>query len=225
MANDKDLKEIIAANLVYYRKSAKYTQSEIAERFNYSDKAISKWERGEATPDIFVLKALADFYGVELTDFFKVRHLAYVENNERKHILLTVMSIFIVWLIATILFVIFNFLVQVLNISDHAWLLWIFAIPLSSLIAMILCWCWFKTKIPVVILASIFVWSITLAIYLPLEIFTGVERLWLLLIIPIPLQALIILIYRLKNPIKKFITLQYKKIKDKSSKKENKPTE
>ena len=147
--NDKDLKNILAANLVYYRKSAKLTQSEIAEKFNYSDKAISKWERGEAAPDIFVLKALADFYGVPLTDFFKERHVAYIENRERKHILLTAISIGAVWVIATILFVVFSFLLDAgADITKHIWLVWIYAIPLSAIVGIVLSAIWFKNKIP-----------------------------------------------------------------------------
>ena len=40
------------------------TQAELAERLNYSDKAISKWERAESIPDIYILKRLADMFGV-----------------------------------------------------------------------------------------------------------------------------------------------------------------
>ena len=66
----KSQTEILAENLTYYRKAAGFTQLEIAEKFNYSDKSISKWERGEGVPDVFVLKALADLYGLTIDDFF-----------------------------------------------------------------------------------------------------------------------------------------------------------
>ena len=52
----EDLKHIIAQNIVQLRKKSKLTQAELAERLNYSDKAISKWERGESIPDVAVLK-------------------------------------------------------------------------------------------------------------------------------------------------------------------------
>ena len=55
-----ELKSIIAKNLIYYRTQAKMTQYEIAQKLNYSDKSISKWERGAGIPDIFILKQLAD---------------------------------------------------------------------------------------------------------------------------------------------------------------------
>ena len=56
----EELKDIIAHNLVAYRKAAGLTQAEIADKLNYSDKAVSKWERGEGMPDVAVLKTLAD---------------------------------------------------------------------------------------------------------------------------------------------------------------------
>ena len=60
----KDLKPIIAKNITSLRQAAQMTQSELAERLNYSDKAVSKWERGESVPDITVLKEIADLFGV-----------------------------------------------------------------------------------------------------------------------------------------------------------------
>ena len=40
------LKVIIAANITQLRKENNLTQAELAEKLNYSDKAVSKWERG-----------------------------------------------------------------------------------------------------------------------------------------------------------------------------------
>ena len=60
----KDLKEIIAYNITNLRKSKKMTQLEFSKEINYSDKAISKWERAESLPDIVVLKQISDLFGV-----------------------------------------------------------------------------------------------------------------------------------------------------------------
>ena len=62
----KDIKSNIARNIQELRKARGMTQLELAERLNYSDKAISKWERGESVPDLYVLKQLADFYNVKI---------------------------------------------------------------------------------------------------------------------------------------------------------------
>ena len=68
MIKDEQLQGIIANNIVYYRKQLELTQSQLAEKINYSDKAISKWERGEGVPDIFILKQLADLFHVTVND-------------------------------------------------------------------------------------------------------------------------------------------------------------
>ena len=70
----EDLKENFAKNLITLRKELKLTQAELAERINYSDKAISKWERGESVPDITVLKGIADLFGVTV-DFLITEHV------------------------------------------------------------------------------------------------------------------------------------------------------
>ena len=61
----EDLKLIIAKNISTLRKAAAMTQFELAEKLNYSDKAVSKWERGESLPDVSVLKAIADIFSVD----------------------------------------------------------------------------------------------------------------------------------------------------------------
>ena len=51
----EDIRSIIANNLVILRRKKEMTQTELAEMLNNSDKAVSKWERGESVPDISVL--------------------------------------------------------------------------------------------------------------------------------------------------------------------------
>ena len=65
-AEMKDIKPIIAANLSKFRKKKGLTQAELAEKLNYSDKAVSRWERGDTMPDISVLYELCEFYGITL---------------------------------------------------------------------------------------------------------------------------------------------------------------
>ena len=58
-----ELREIIAKNICDLRVGAGLTQLGLAEILNYSDKAVSKWERAESTPDVFMLKRIADYFG------------------------------------------------------------------------------------------------------------------------------------------------------------------
>ena len=63
----KDIKPTIAKNLSFFRKQSGLTQAELAEKLNYSDKAVSRWEHGDTLPDINVLYQLCDFYGIDMT--------------------------------------------------------------------------------------------------------------------------------------------------------------
>ena len=71
MEENKDFNAIVGKNLLKLRKDKKLTQMEVAEKFNYSDKSISKWEKGESMPSVEVLCELANFYGVSLDDLTK----------------------------------------------------------------------------------------------------------------------------------------------------------
>ena len=59
---------MLSDKLISYRKSKGLTQKELAETVNYSDKVISKWERGESIPNIDALKVLSNFYNVTLDE-------------------------------------------------------------------------------------------------------------------------------------------------------------
>ena len=60
----KDIKSIVSANLSALRKQKGITQAELAEKLNYSDKAISRWEKGDTLPDLNVLGEICEFYGI-----------------------------------------------------------------------------------------------------------------------------------------------------------------
>ena len=56
----ENLEQIVAQNLIELRKAKGWTQAELAEKINYSDKSVSKWERGETLPDTAILPDLAE---------------------------------------------------------------------------------------------------------------------------------------------------------------------
>ena len=70
----EDIKSIVAKNISELRQSHRMTQLELAEKLNYSDKAISKWERAESSPDISVLVEIAELFGVTLDYLVKAEH-------------------------------------------------------------------------------------------------------------------------------------------------------
>ncbi len=58
----------VANRLIEYRKKAKLSQEELADKLGVSRQAVSKWERGEASPDTDNLIALAKLYNVTLDE-------------------------------------------------------------------------------------------------------------------------------------------------------------
>ena len=83
----ENLRAIIAANIAELRKSRSMTQQDLAARLNYTDKAISKWERGESVPDIIVLKQIADMFGVTVDYLLCETHdepVQIIDDEEQK---------------------------------------------------------------------------------------------------------------------------------------------
>lgn len=64
--NHEELKLKIGANIIHYRKAMGITQAELAQRLNYSDKAVSKWERGESIPDVLTLVDIAGQFHITI---------------------------------------------------------------------------------------------------------------------------------------------------------------
>ena len=65
---DENVKYRIGANIAAYRKRDGLTQASLAEKLNYSDKAVSKWERGESVPDVLTLMQLAELFGITVNE-------------------------------------------------------------------------------------------------------------------------------------------------------------
>ena len=55
------------------RKEMNLTQKELAERINVTDKAISKWERGQGCPDVSLLEVLSKELNVSILELLKGR--------------------------------------------------------------------------------------------------------------------------------------------------------
>ena len=105
---ENELKQNIAHNITALRKQSNMTQADLAEQLNYSDKSISKWERGDGLPDIYVLVKIADLFGVTLNDLIyldspkQVEEMAQKDTTYPKRVLITALSGGLVWFIATV---------------------------------------------------------------------------------------------------------------------------
>ncbi len=185
---------MLADNLAHYRKTAGFTQLELADKLNYSDKAISKWERGESAPDIFVLKQISDIYGITVNDLLAQDKMTVKKRTSQFRAVVTMLSVGIVWLIAVIAFVLIKLIGG--DESPFANLSFVYAIPISAIIVLVFATVW-ENKITGCISASIIIWGILLSLALSIV----VESIWLLLIVGIPLQIMIVLWYLLRIDI------------------------
>ena len=67
----QELKNIIAKNIQECRNACGLTQLELAEKLNYSDNTISRWEKAEITPSVETLEQISQLYNIPLESLFK----------------------------------------------------------------------------------------------------------------------------------------------------------
>jgi len=191
----EDLKDIVSKNIIYLRTNNKMTQLELGEALSYSDKAVSKWERGEAVPDAYVLKKLSTLFNVSV-DYLLNEHnekeLKAVAPHRFDRRVISLISFLGTWTLALIIFAMFWFsgLVQ--------WIVFVYALPVSLIVMIVLTSIWGK-RITNAYYISLLVWSIFAALYFSFLNY----NLWLLFVIGIPAQVIIILVYRVRIRPKK----------------------
>ncbi len=198
MENDiTNQQELLAKNLAYYRKASGLTQLELADKFNYSDKSVSKWERGEGFPDIFVLKSLADFYGITVDDFYQSEHKAVKvsQNKKRKQTYLKLLSIGINWLVTVLTFFLLNTLLSRFapNAPFEPWLTFIYGTLTTGIILLV----WefiYHNRFLRMIATSIIIWTAALSLFLTFFVVMNLP-LPLLFVVAIPLEVLEIIWY------------------------------
>ena len=191
MAISEDmLRENFARNLSDLRRRASMTQLELAEKLNYSDKSISKWERGEGIPDLYVVAEIADLFEVTVNDMISSK--AYKKPLfSRNKLLTTILAIGVAWLVAVTLF----FVLQVSAPSFPAWYFYVYALPVSAVIATVFSYLWWN-KIVRFISVSGIVWSVALCIFLT---FLSTPRIWLIFVVGGVVEALTIIWFLRKS--------------------------
>jgi transcriptional regulator with XRE-family HTH domain len=161
----EDIKNNVAKNITELRILNNMTQMELAEKLNYSDKTISKWERGESTPDISVLVEMSDLFGVTLDYLVKSEKVeaAKVENNKEykyNRRVISYISECVGWIVA-----IFAFIITTLIIgkTTFQWLYFVFALPVVLIIKLIFNTVWFNPRHNYLIISGL-MWSILAAV-------------------------------------------------------------
>ena len=194
----EESKRIVADNIIRLRTSLGLTQAQLGEKLNYSDKSVSKWERAESVPDVFVLKLIADMAGVTV-DYLLTEHDSdeVIERDKegerrysRRFISLTVLAG--IWALAVLVFVVL-WLAGIIS-----WIVFVCAVPISLITMLVLNSIWGNRRNNLYII-SLLVWSIICLVYLSaLE-----QNWWQLFLIGVPAQIIIIFAFSIKKRQKK----------------------
>ncbi len=205
--NDEKLKLQLGANIAAYRKRSRLTQVGLAEKLNYSDKAVSKWERGESMPDLLTLVQLADHFGVTVNDLLvdpnalpeepggkvqQVMEKAVEKTLKRKAdkgIILKLCSV-LVWFVALLAFVV----VSSLDIPK-SWIAFIYAIPANAIVLLSMRSAWHDFRWNQMLISAI-MWGGILSVYMTLLLFLDLN-IWKLFLLGIPGQFAIFLWFRM----------------------------
>ena len=209
--DDEKLKLQIGSNIASYRKRANLTQAGLAEKLNYSDKAVSKWERGESVPDVITLVQLANQFDItvndlladpnELPDNLNTLEKAMAQVSEKtlkrkanKNIILALSSI-LVWFVALLVFVVLSSL----SIPNSG-LAFLYAVPVNAIVLLSLRSAWHDFRWNR-ILISVMMWGILACIHMTLLLFLRFNM-WKLYLLGLPGQAAILLWFRLFRPVR-----------------------
>lgn len=205
------LKALIGTNIAAYRKRAGLTQAGLAEKLNYSDKAISKWERGESVPDVLTLAQLAEQFDITVNDLLvDINQLpgnpgklekAMTQVSEKalkrkanKNIILA-LSTTLVWFVALLVFVVmssFDFL------DPYSWLIFFYAVPANAIVLLSLRSAWRDFRWNKALI-SLIVWGAIVSIYVSLQVICQ-YNFWKLFLLGIPGQIAIFLWFRMFRP-------------------------
>lgn len=209
--DSEKLKNLIGSNIAAHRKRCGLTQAGLAEKLNYSDKAVSKWERGESVPDVMTLNQLAEQFDVTVNDLLQDPNALPDESTAmqqamekvvaktlkrkaNKGIILS-LSALLVWFVALFFYVI----LASIGFEEGA-LGFLYAIPATAIVLLSLrsAWRdfrWNKTYI------SMIVWGCLLSIHVTLLVLCNLN-VWRIYLLGVPGQVAIFLWFRLFRPVK-----------------------
>ena len=209
--NDEKLKNQIGTNIALYRKNAGLTQAGLAAKLNYSDKAISKWERGESIPDVITLLTLAELFDITVNDLLsdpnalpedmdptklekamsKVSEKA-PRRKANKNVILALSST-LVWFVALLIFVV----ISSFDIP-YSELAFLYAVPVNATVLLSLRSAWRDFRWNRWLISCI-VWGFLVAVYATLVMLLKFNM-WRMFLLGIPGEIAIMLWFRLFTP-------------------------
>ncbi|MGN1052154.1 MAG: helix-turn-helix domain-containing protein [Candidatus Scatosoma sp.] len=198
MENEDAVNKRIGKNIAAFRKGANLTQAELAQKINYSDKSVSKWESGNGAPDVYVLMSLAELFGVTVNDLVGESAVARSSATATR-VIVMLLSSALIWLIATVVFVAFQFFAS----PGAWWISFVYAVPANAVLIIVLSAA-FKQRATNFIAVTVLIWGVITSVFLTAFVVsrangTGGGELWLIFLLGIPLQAANTLWYCLRK--------------------------
>ncbi len=195
-----ELKLVVASNLIKLRQKAGMTQAELGEKLNYSDKTVSKWERGESVPDAYSLMRLAQIYGLTVDELLhddtawqdpaaKARAEEKAAAPTFSSGMVTLVAIVGIWTMAVIMFVVFW-----LALDVTVWLIFACAVPVSLITLLVLNSVWNKGRHNMIIVMLLVATIVTLVFLFLLK-----RNPWQLFLILIPAEILVVLCFHIRR--------------------------
>jgi len=197
---DNNFKMTVAQNIFYLRTQNQMTQLELASKLNYSDKAISKWERGDGVPDAYVLKKIATLFGVTV-DYILTEHSEQerkVDTKPSQKFKAMLANVIMIGIATLALLV---FIILAIITKDYHWQIFIYAIPAIIIVGIVFSYI-LKNKIMGIISVSGLVWSILLVVYFALWSLRNEYATWMILLLGVPIQLIVIFSFKMKISIK-----------------------
>lgn len=186
----EEIRKNFSDNLGNLRKAKNLTQAQLAEKLNYSDKAISKWEVGSALPDIETMQVIAEFFGITVNDLIYKKKRNVLKEFYKTHLFTTLLVSFSIWFVATIIY----FVLDSATALSRTWLTFIYTIPINAIVLIVLSSVWFK-RIWVYLSSSICLWGVITAIFVTI----ADPQLWFIFIVGLVGQMVITLAMPLRK--------------------------
>lgn len=190
---DQDFLAItIGENIARLRRLSNMTQSELAEKINYSDKSVSKWEQGNGIPDVRILLQLAELFNVSVDDLVREHKEAPVmpkKTRLRRRIIISLLSVGLCWLVAVVAFV---FIGIIWPDVPNTWLAFVYAVPASAIVVLVFSCIWHYRWVRIAAI-TVLIWPTLTCIYLTAHV-CGAE-IGLIYFIGVPLQILALIFF------------------------------
>ena len=207
-------KEFFGTFIAEARKEKGMTQKDIADKLGITDKAVSKWERGESMPDVMTLVQLSELFEITVDELLadpnalpaesggrieQVMEAAVQKTLKRKanKNVIRALSTTLVWFVALLVFVVMS---SIEFLDLYSWLIFLYAVPANAIVMLSLRSAWHDFRWNKFYISTI-VWGFIVAIHVSVLVIFH-YNFWKLYLLGIPGQIAIFLWFRLFRPAK-----------------------